>query len=259
MYKGYMDCASKMLRLEGLSGFYRGIAAPMLGGGAENAVAFAAFASGLALFSTVTGTNDSSATSIAGILFAGALSGVAVAHVLTPVEMLKCNMQIQNVLPPEKRLYSGVLDCAAKMIRAGGVRSLFAGHTATLARETPGNAAWFGSYHKCKQLLCGPGESIDSLPVPKLMLAGGVGGVLYWTAFFPADVVKTKMQTNPEFCKLGLLRGLGRLYKDQGVRGLYTGWSITAIRAFPANAIIFSVYETFAHQWDRFFPKHFPL
>ena len=255
LYQGYLDCARKIWSKEGPRGFYRGIAAPMLGGGAENAVAFAAYAAGLALYKLMLGSPADADSSVGAILFSGALSGIAVAHVLTPVELLKCNMQVQNVLPPEQRMYTGVVDCAKKLVRQNGIRALFAGHTATLARETPGNAAWFGSYHASKQLLKSPEEKIDALPLWKLMLAGGTGGVFYWTAFFPADVVKTRMQVDQTFCKLGLLRGLKQQYKERGVRGLYAGWTITAVRAFPANAIIFSVYETCAKSWDEFFMR----
>lgn len=262
MYHGYSHCAKTILRQEGFGSFYRGIGAPMAGGGLENAVCFAAFAAGTGAYRRLTARDATHLKEMEkldpmpGILLGGALAGGAVAHVLTPVELLKCNMQVQNMLPVEQRKYKNVADCAAKTMRAHGVRSLFNGHTATLAREVPGNAAWFGFYHATKRLMTPAGASPDDLPLWKLMLAGGVGGVCYWTAFFPADVVKTRMQIDPTYLKLGLARGLGQLYKEGGRAALYSGWTITAFRAFPANAIIFSVYEVCAAKWDAYFDWH---
>jgi len=72
--------------------------------------------------------------------------------------------------------------------------------------------------------------------------------------FFPADVVKTKMQIDPKFAKLGLIGGLRYQLKTYGLKvGWYSGWSITACRAFPANAVIFSVFEVTSGWWDRYF------
>jgi solute carrier family 25 (mitochondrial carnitine/acylcarnitine transporter), member 20/29 len=255
-YHGYMHCAKSILRNEGFLSFYRGIGAPMLGGGAENAVCFTAFAFGGDVYRRLFSVHSRADASAGEVVFSGMMAGCAVAHVLTPVELLKCNMQVQNMRKPEDREYKSVIDCARKTIRKGGIKSLFTGHTATLAREVPGNGAWFGFYHLTKRMLTPAGTSSDDLPIWKLMLSGGVGGVTYWTAFFPADVVKTRMQIDPVYGKLGLVRGLGALYKEGGMRTLYSGWSITALRAFPANAIIFSVYEVCASHWDNvLFPE----
>jgi hypothetical protein len=123
-----------------------------------------------------------------------------------------------------------------------------------MCRETPGNAAFFGCYNAAKRSFASaPGETPDNLPLWKILLAGGCGGVGYWTAFFPADVVKTKMQTSAEFQQMSLWRGLRHTYRMQGVAGLYAGWGITVARAFPANAIVFTSYEYLSLWWDNAF------
>ena len=65
----------------------------------------------------------------------------------------------------------------------------------------------------------------------------------YWTAFYPADTVKSLIQTNPGHHGKGFLETFTAVYQTQGVRGLYRGWGITAARAAPAHAAIFAVYE----------------
>ena len=61
---------------------------------------------------------------------------------------------------------------------------------------------------------------------------------MYWTAFYPADTVKSVIQTNETFFTV-----FKNIYKNEGFKGLYRGWLITVIRAVPAHATIFAVYE----------------
>lgn len=251
VYNGYVDCAMKLFRQEGFKGFYRGIAAPTFGAGMENAVCFAGYGCGLRLYDWIGGTSHGKDPTPQQTIFAGAVSGLFVAKVLTPVELLKCVMQVEHTLPREQRKYSGVVDVARDVWRREGLKGMYKGHEATLVREVPGNAAWFGCYNLALYMQTPAGSHRDQLPAWRIALAGGCGGVMYWTAFFPADVVKTKMQLNPACAQRGFLGTLVHQYQNHGIRGLYRGWSITAARAFPGNAIIFSVYEMVAAEWDR--------
>jgi hypothetical protein len=70
-------------------------------------------------------------------LAGGACSGITVACVLTPVELIKCRMQTANEGAVR---YKSTLDCLFKTVQEGGIRSLFHGFVGTLCREIPGNA-----------------------------------------------------------------------------------------------------------------------
>jgi hypothetical protein len=64
-------------------------------------------------------------------------------------------------------------------------------------REIPGNFAWFGTYEVVCHMLTPQGGSRNDMSPIGHMTAGASAGVAYWTAFFPADVVKSKIQTDP--------------------------------------------------------------
>ena len=70
-----------------------------------------------------------------------------------------------------------------------------------------------------------------------------MAGVAYWTAFYPADTVKSHIQTNPKHADQSFVQTFNYVYRTEGLRGLYRGWGITAARAAPAHAAIFAVYE----------------
>ena len=119
----------------------------------------------------------------------------------------------------------------------------------TLIRETGGSASWFGSYEGVSLLFrradrLGPE---DSLPIWQQMTAGAIAGVTYNFMFYPADTIKSRMQTEdvskitPDKRTFG---AVGRtLWNEQGLRGFYRGCGITVGRAAPSSAFIFTIYE----------------
>jgi hypothetical protein len=120
------------------------------------------------------------------------------------------------------------------------------GFVGTILREVPGTAAWFGMYEMSLQMLCdNPEEDPKSWQV---ITAGGVGGMGYWGAFYPADTVKTEMQTlgttaTRNAVAPSFLQTFASIYRARGITGLYAGLGPTLARAIPANAAVFYVYD----------------
>jgi hypothetical protein len=123
----------KTVRNEGFMGLYRGIPSPLLGSMVENSVLFSSY--GLATRFLHPGDPETIPFSLK--LVAGGFSGMCVATVLTPVELIKCKMQTNNDVV---KRYASSLECFVATVRQGGLRSLFHGHVGTLCREIPGNA-----------------------------------------------------------------------------------------------------------------------
>lgn len=46
----------------------------------------------------------------------------------------------------------------------------------------------------------------------------------YWTAFYPADTVKSYIQTDPRFTSSSVYQVGKDIYKEHGLTGLYRGW-----------------------------------
>lgn len=90
------------------------------------------------------------------LLLCGAGSGAFTSVLLTPIELIKCKMQVQSVpytaiagspdVPLKSSTHPGPLRLISQIYTTQGFRGFFHGGTGTFFRETGGSAAWFGSY-----------------------------------------------------------------------------------------------------------------
>ena len=163
----------------------------------------------------------------------------------------------------------GPIAVLTSVIRTSGFRGLWLGHTGTLLRETGGGAAWFGTKEAVARFLLSrrqhsefSGDAPQSAKKPQLhgwesALAGASAGVAYNVALFPADTVKSAMQTEAELRPRGpgqpeasFVSTFRAMYKAGGWRGLYAGCGVTVARAIPSSALIFLIYDKLNHYFS---------
>ena len=174
------------------------------------------------------------------LFVAGAISGFATGIVLTPPELIKCRVQVANAASAGS---TSALREARAVLASQGVSGLFVGLSSCLYREVPGNIAYFGTYETVCRLLTPQGKVKKDLHPLAVMFAGACSGAMYWTAFYPADTVKTRLQTDASLQGRSFFHVLKTVYRNEGIKGLYKGWGVTALRAIPSNAFIFYTYE----------------
>eukprot|EP00933_Yihiella_yeosuensis_P062676 TRINITY_DN6565_c0_g6_i1.p1 TRINITY_DN6565_c0_g6~~TRINITY_DN6565_c0_g6_i1.p1 ORF type:complete len:330 (+),score=37.16 TRINITY_DN6565_c0_g6_i1:52-990(+) len=248
-FNGPIDCARKTVAESGALSLYQGLTAPLLGSMAECASLFVSYG----YIKKGLGVDEESATLSNPVPFyklvlAGGGSGFASTCVLTPVELIKCRLQAQigtSIAAGSSELYKGPLDCILRTVKAEGVTGLWRGNMSTLAREVPGNMAWFGVYEgvmRIVQTIHGHERKKD-VPLYYSALGGSCAGVAYWGVPYPADTVKSKIQTDSRFHGQSFASVFRTVVKEEGVAGLYKGCAITCIRAVPSHALIFYFYE----------------
>lgn len=190
--------------------------------------------------------------SIAQISTAGFLSAIPQTAITAPFERVKVILQVQGqrpLAPGEKPRYSGGLDVVGQLYREGGLRSVFRGSAATLARDGPGGAAYFAAYEYIKRALS-PRDPVTGAPSAGLSLtaitcAGAAAGVAMWVPVFPVDTVKSRLQTAEG--NVSVASVVRELYARGGVRAFFPGFGPALARAVPANAATFLGVEL-AHQ-----------
>ena len=185
---------------------------------------------------------------LAKVLGCSVCAAAAVSCLLTPVELVKCRMQTLSA----STVYSSSWDCVRRTVRDEGVSRLYRGHVGTILRECPGNVAWFLGYEGTCRMATPAGGHRKDLSAPVLCAAGAVAGMLYWGVPFPADVIKSKIQTGthglPKGQPVTILNVAKQIYKTERLGGFYRGCGITVARAAPGNAILFLTYEE-VHRW----------
>lgn len=163
--------------------------------------------------------------------------------------------------PPPHTAPEGPITLILNTIRTNGFRGLWLGQTGTLIRETGGGVAWFGAYELSTRLWLKhfhpPNSTKADLSTPQLMASGALAGVSYNVILFPADSVKSSMQTwaelNPTSPRIGFGETARMIWKTRGVRGLYAGCGLTCLRSGPSSAMIFLIYQRLEQNFGYLF------
>ena len=259
-YTGPLDCFRQSVQLDGVRGLYRGVSAPLFGAAAENACLFWAYRVTQDVLRATVLSRDYGVDEklpLGALVTAGGVAGAITSLVLTPIELVKCRMQVPLQSPLDPNLSPARVGLAtepvnpfaviADVYRREGVSGFWRGQLGTLLRETGGSMAWFGSYETLslyfKNRLENP--SVETIPIWQQMISGAVAGMSYNFIFFPADTIKSKIQTGELTNVRPTFSDVGReLYKAHGLKGLYRGCGITVARSAPSSALIFTIYES---------------
>ncbi len=120
----------------------------------------------------------------------------------------------------------------------------------------------------------GWGGSVISPDAARVLLCGGLAGVVTWASIFPLDVIKTRVQTqnlflsspptsatatvarprehtlllspqtsNKQTPRLGAWEITKETYRQGGIKPFFHGLAVCSVRAFIVNAVQWAVYE----------------
>lgn len=251
-YKGAIDAVKKTLAKDGVTGLYRGMVPPLLGVTPIFAVSFWGYDLGQKLVLGFTPNRTSKEFTTAEYAAAGFISAIPQTFIAAPVERAKVLLQVQGQGGGEQK-YKGVIDVVRVLYKEGGLRSIFRGTGATLARDGPGSAAYFVGYEVTKKALTPANSSPSDLNLGAVIFAGGMAGVTMWSIAIPPDVLKSRIQTAPAGTYNGLLDCARKTIAADGVAALWKGFGPAMARAFPANAATFLGVEASRKVLDGLF------
>lgn len=207
LYKSSVQCVKETIAKDGLRGLYRGVLPPLLGVTPMFAVSFWGYDVGKKLVSSFTGKAVEN-FEIKDISTAGFISAIPTTLVAAPFERVKVMMQIQE--GAKSKSMGGVI---AEMYRTGGIRSIFKGTVATLARDGPGSALYFATYEYVKKELSAPGEDLSLFAITT---AGGCAGIAMWLGVFPIDTIKSTQQSSN--VKVSISQATKSIYAKGGIK-----------------------------------------
>ncbi|KAI1757045.1 amino acid transporter arg-13 [Xylaria castorea] len=257
-YTGPLDCFRQSIKADGVLGLYRGISAPLVGAACETSSLFlferlgreAVYASGYCSRDRI--------LPLSALWFTGAFAGAFTSIVLTPIELVKCKVQVPASVDGVVAKVPSVTSVIRDVYKYEGLRGFWYGQMGTFLRESGGCAAWFGSKETTTKLFYLLNErsatsqlekdalATEALPLWQQAVAGASAGMSYNFLFFPADTVKSRMQTSPvggtKQNRTFMQEGRA-LWNQHGLRGFYRGCGITVLRSAPSSAFIFTVYD----------------
>lgn len=240
LYNSSVQCVKETIAKDGLKGLYRGVLPPLLGVTPMFAVSFWGYDVGKKIVGSFTGKTVEQFT-ITDISTAGFISAVPTTLVAAPFERVKVMMQIQQ--GAKSKGMGGVI---VDMYKTGGIRSIFKGSVATLARDGPGSALYFATYEYLKKELSTPGKDLSIFAI---MTAGGFAGVAMWMGVFPIDTIKSTQQSSN--VPVSIAQTTRNIYAKGGIKAFFPGVGPALARSFPANAATFLGVELAKNALDK--------
>lgn len=274
-----LPSSSRSAALSLLHKFSTGTAAPILGYGALNALLFVSYNRSEALLNqtfpsqsaSLSPPGTSSGPSPVGsnlwtVFLAGTIGGLATWVVSTPTELVKCRSQLASS-PAEASSWKIT---RRVWLTEGGLRGLYFGGTVTAIRDSVGYGFYFWSYELTSRWMDrwlrdsrhgnANAHGGSTAETAKVLLCGGLAGVVTWVSIFPLDVIKTRMQAqaySPGAAvhgertpligasgrRMGTIQIAKEAYQEGGSRVFFRGLSVCSVRAFFVNAVQWATYE----------------
>ncbi len=252
-FRGMIDCAVRTAQVEGVRGLFKGLMPPLVGNAPLNALLFATDGAATRTLSDYREVPKGDLRTSDQAL-CGASAGFVGSFVMSPTELIKCQLQVQ--MGREKAQFLGASDCVRALIAESGFFSgLYRGFYVTALRDTPSYALYFCVYKQMKSIwswLLGVDSNNESIisssnrETAAMLMAGGLAGMSCWAVIYPIDVIKSNVQSMPLSTPRGERRMLTvatGLYRRGGVLPFVNGFGTTMVRAFPVNAVTFAGYE----------------
>jgi solute carrier family 25 (adenine nucleotide translocator) protein 4/5/6/31 len=180
---------------------------------------------------------------------AAAVSKTAVA----PIERVKLLLQVQDAsqqITADKK-YKGIIDCFTRVTKEQGFVSLWRGNFANVIRYFPTQALNFAFKDQYRRFFL---EGVDKKKqfwkfFAGNLASGGLAGATSLLFVYPLDFARTRLGADVgkgaaerEF--LGLGDCLMKVFRSDGMKGLYRGFSVSVQGIIIYRAAYFGFYDT---------------
>ncbi|XP_046391304.1 ADP,ATP carrier protein 2-like [Ischnura elegans] len=180
---------------------------------------------------------------------AAAISKTAVA----PIERVKLLLQVQHASKQisKEMQYKGMVDCFVRIPREQGFLSFWRGNMANVIRYFPTQALNFAFKDKYKQVFLGGVDKNTQFWRYFMgnLASGGAAGATSLCFVYPLDFARTRLAADigksggeREFSGLG--NCLTKIFKSDGLSGLYRGFGVSVQGIIIYRAAYFGFFDT---------------
>lgn len=248
-----------------LAALYRGLTPNLVGNSAGWALYFLWYKQGQDLIREHRNYSPNQQLSSAEYLSASAVSGALSAILTNPIWVVKTRMLSTSATT--EGAYPSMWTGLRSIHQTEGLRGYFHGLTPTLVGVSHG-ALYFVAYEKIKlwqrnsKARHGQSEEPSNLDT---IIASTLSKVWAGTLTYPHQVIRARMQTyDPsstsatakEIQRLGVTGVLRKLWRKEGILGLYKGLGPNLLRVLPNTCVTFLVYENMRWGLPRLFGEN---
>ena len=174
------------------------------------------------------------------------------------VGLLVCQVQHASKQITADKQYKGIIDCVVRIPKEQGVLSFWRGNLANVIRYFPTQALNFAFKDKYKQIFLGGVDKRTQFwrYFAGNLASGGAAGATSLCFVYPLDFARTRLAA--DVGKAGAereFRGLGdclvKIYKSDGIRGLYQGFNVSVQGIIIYRAAYFGIYDTAKGKFAR--------
>jgi len=184
---------------------------------------------------------------------AGGVAAAISKTVVAPIERVKLLLQVQHSsqqIAADQR-YKGMVDCFVRIPKEQGFLSFWRGNLANVIRYFPTQALNFAFKDKYKQVFLGGVDKRTQFWRYFLgnLASGGAAGATSLCFVYPLDFARTRLAADigrgnaaREFTGLG--NCLTKIFKSDGIVGLYRGFGVSVQGIIIYRAAYFGCFDT---------------
>uniref|UniRef100_A0A2A4J6U6 Mitochondrial carrier protein n=1 Tax=Heliothis virescens TaxID=7102 RepID=A0A2A4J6U6_HELVI len=246
-YRGIFHALYVIARADGALALQKGLAPAMVLGFTMNSVRL-----GMYHVAEVNGwtKNKNGDISIEKAIFWSSVSGILSGVTGNPASVVKTRIQAAahpSIAVGRQHKYKGMCDGVVTIYKTEGLRGFFAGVSATCTRLAIGSAAQLTTFSKFKEGLLARGYFVDS-PVALSFVASIVCGVIVVCIETPLDVANTRLYNQGSAASgaalyNGVLDCLSKIYRTEGIHGLYKGLGPLYLRIAPHTTLSLVIWD----------------
>jgi len=171
----------------------------------------------------------------------GGLASAGAACCTHPLDLIKVHLQTSQ----EGKV--SAVRLTVNIVKQQGILALYSGLSASLLRQLTYSTTRFGIYEVSKQYI--GGSNPDHIPFYQKVLMAGLSGAFGGFVGSPADMINVRMQNDvklkPEDKRnyKNAIDGLLRVYREEGIRRLFSGASTATSRAVLITIGQLSFYD----------------
>ncbi|KAI7898683.1 mitochondrial carrier domain-containing protein [Cokeromyces recurvatus] len=237
VFKNTFDGLYKIMKYEGPMALWKGLSPALVMSVPSNVIYFVGYDYLKDIIQPAMAISSSTDYSP---LVAGAFARTIAVTIISPIELFRTRLQAATAVHDFKHVMEGV----KKMVLQDGLQALWRGLPPTLWRDVPFSAIYWMGYEQIKYQL----EDYYSLGELQVsFISGALSGMFAATITTPFDVAKTRRQVDAgrekPLLKDSRVPGiLKQIYRQEGIRGLFSGLTPRVAKIGPSCAIMISSY-----------------